>query len=80
MWQLMAISSTCDEVSKWKVLSSFGDVLIGMILMHGVMVMKVLSKQLTMQTFVEHSKKHYPFVKCIEKLFFFCFTFFKHGV
>jgi len=39
--------------------------------MHGVMVVKVLSKQLTMQTFVEHSKKHYPFVKCIEKLMFF---------
>jgi hypothetical protein len=42
-----------------------------MILMHGVMVMKILNKHLIVQTFVEHSKKHYPFVECVEKLMVF---------
>jgi hypothetical protein len=43
--------------------------------MHGVVVMKVLSKQLIVQTFVEH--KHYPFIECVEKLLFFLLYIFQ---
>jgi len=46
--------------------------------MHGVVVTKVLCKQLIVQTFVEEKITH--LLNVLKSFFFFYFTLFKHGV